>query len=112
MCFFQVKINQFESEDLMISRYDDDSWLNQNVREQMIGGYMEIIKEQITLGRKPNYINFMFNHIPGDTALKMDVMTAEVKRVHDILTRHIVKRPKARNWYHLRPIFIGCPDLP
>jgi hypothetical protein len=54
----------------------------------------------------------MFNHIPGDAALKMDVMTAEVKRVHDILTRHIVKRPKAKNWCHLRPIFIGCPDLP
>jgi hypothetical protein len=96
----------------MLKRYNDHSWLNRNVREQIIAGYSEIIKEQITLGFRPNYISFMFNHIPGNAAIKMDVMTAEIKRVHDILTRHIVRRPRAENWCHLRPIFIGCPDLP
>ena len=109
---FQVKIHQFESEDPMLSGYNDDAWLDQNVREEMIGGYMEMVKEQITRGFRPNFINFMFNHIPGNAAIRMDVMTAEVKRVHDILTRHIVRRPEAKNWCHLRPVFIGCPDLP
>ena len=76
------------------------------------GGYAEIIKEHVQWGWKPNYINFMFNNIPGGVPEKMDVMTREVTRVHDILTRHIVRRRKAENWSHLRPIFIGCHDLP
>jgi hypothetical protein len=95
----------------MRNRYNDGSWLNRNVREEIIAGYSEIIKEHVQWGWKPNYINFMFNHIPGNSFTKMEVMTAEVSRVHDILTRHIVKRPKAANWCHLRPIFIGSHDL-
>jgi hypothetical protein len=96
----------------MRDRYNDDSWLNRNTREDIIAGYSEIIKEHINLGWRANYINFMFNHIPGSAAAKMDVMRAEVTRVHDILTRHIVRKPEAQNWCHLRPKFIGCPDLP
>ena len=42
----------------------------------------------------------------------MGIMTQEVGRVHSILTHHIVRRPKAETWAHLRPIFIGSHDLP
>jgi hypothetical protein len=77
----------------MRNRYNDGSWLNRNVREEIIAGYSEIIKEHVQWGWRPNYINFMFNNIPGSVLEKMDVMTREVTRVHDILTRHIVRRP-------------------
>jgi hypothetical protein len=53
----------------------------------------------------------MFNHIPGSADTKMHVMRAEVTRVYDILTRHIVRKPESENWCHLRPKFIGSPDL-
>ena len=96
----------------MSYRYNDDTWLDQAERKLIIAGYAEMIKERVDDGWKPSYVNFMFNHIPGRAATKMDAMTAEVKRVHDILTRNIVKRPKAKLWCHLRPIFIGCHDLP
>ena len=96
----------------MWDRYDDGSWLNRDVREEIIAGYSKIIMEHVAQGWKPNYIAFMFNHIPGNAGNKMDVMKAEVTRVHDILTRHIVRKPESENWCHLRPKFIGCPDLP
>src|SRR4051794_22869085 len=39
-------------------------------------------------------------------------MRQDVTRVHDVLTRHIVRKPRSDNWAHLRPIFIGSPDYP
>jgi len=95
----------------MSYRYNDDAWLDQAARKLIIAGYAEMIKRRVDDGGRPNYVNFMFNHIPGSAATKMDAMTAEVTRVHNILTRNIVKRPKAKLWCHLRPIFIGCHDL-
>ena len=71
-----------------------------------------MIREYIDLGWDPYFINFMFNHIPGDRQAKMDVMIQEVTRVHHIFTRHIVRRPEATAWRHLRPMFMGCHDLP
>jgi hypothetical protein len=96
----------------MIKEYSDNSYLARTNRKKIVAGYSELIEEQIRWGWKPNYINFMFNQIPSGVASRMDVMTSEVTRVHDILTRHIVRRPKAVNWCYLRPIFIGCHDLP
>jgi len=93
-------------------RYNGDTWLDQETRKLIIDGYAEMIKKHVDDGWKPNYVNFMFNHIPGCAVTKMDAMSAEVNRVHNILTRNIVKRPKAKLWCHLRPIFIGCHDLP
>ena len=39
-------------------------------------------------------------------------MFGDVKRVHDILSRHIVRKPKSEAWWHLLPVFIVCPDYP
>jgi hypothetical protein len=60
----------------------------------------------------PYYLSFMFNHIPRGPLSKLDVMTSEVTRVHHILTRHTVRKPHADCWRRLRPVFIGCHDLP
>ena len=96
----------------MHAQHNDQSYLNQISRENIVLGYSEIIQEHIDLGWDPFYLNFMFNYIPGSHVTKMDVMRQQVTRVHDILTRHTVKRPQALAWRHLRPIFIGCHDLP
>lgn len=96
----------------MHTQHNNDSYLNRNTRELVVSGYSEMIREYIDLGWDPYFINFMFNHIPGGRQVKMDVMIQEVTRVHNILTRHIVRRPDATAWWHLRPTFIGCHDLP
>ena len=96
----------------MHTQHNNESYLSRNTRERLVAGYSERIRELIDLGRDPYFINFMFNHIPGSREAKMDVMSAEVTRVHHILTRHIVRKPEAKAWQHLRPIFIGCHDLP
>jgi hypothetical protein len=63
-------------------------------------------------GRLGYFVNFMFNQLPGSRQTQMEIMNREVDRVHSILMHHIVRRPNADNWAHLRPIFIGSHDLP
>jgi len=81
-------------------------------REQLVEAYSRYITELTDEGRKAYYLNFMFHHVPGSRQTQIQIMTQEVERVHSILTRHVVRRPIAKRWAHLRPIFIGCPDLP
>src|SRR4051794_36538642 len=94
----------------MKTRYrETPKW--QSSPEELIAGYDQLLREK-TQGRDAYFINFMFNPLPGRTQSKIEQMKQEVSRVYDILTRHIVRKPKSENWAHLRPIFIGCPDLP
>jgi hypothetical protein len=83
-----------------------------NYREQIVAGYSQRIEEWIDEGRQAYHLNFMFHQLPKSRTTQMRIMEQEVTRVHSILTRRIVRRPKARRWMHLRPIFLGCPDLP
>jgi hypothetical protein len=96
----------------MLRQHNDQMYLNRHKRELIVLGYSEMIRNHIDLGWDPYYVSFMFNHIPGSRVAKMEVMRQEVTRVHCILTRHIVRRPEAPEWRHLRPKIIGCHDLP
>ena len=96
----------------MHTQHNDHLHFNRTAREQVVGGYSDMVRNYIDLGLDPYYLNFMFNHIPGSRAAKRDAMISEVTRVHHILTRHVVRRPNTEAWRHLRPIFIGCHDLP
>jgi hypothetical protein len=80
--------------------------------ERLVDGYSRLISELMDEGRKAFYLNFMFHQLSGLRQTQMRIMEQEVERVHCILMRHIVRRPKARRFAHLRPIFFGCPDLP
>src|SRR3954454_10842862 len=94
----------------MKTRYrETPKW--QSSPEELIAGYDQLLREKMQ-GRDGYFIHFMFNPLPGRTQSKIEQMRQEVSRVHDILTRHIVRKPKSENWAHLRPIFIGCPDYP
>jgi hypothetical protein len=81
-------------------------------REQLVQGYSQFIREKMDEGRYAYFVNFMFNQLPGSWQTQMEIMTREVERVHSILSHHIVRRPNAQQWAHLRPIFIGGHDLP
>jgi hypothetical protein len=85
--------------------------LNRNQREEYIAGYSLMIRKN-RFGRVPHYINFMFHHLPGSRQTKIEIMKKQVSRVHDILTRSIVRKRDSVNWQPSRPIFVGCPDLP
>ena len=103
---------QHHQGDQMHTQHNDQLYLNRVRREKIVLGFDEMIQEHGGYGRDRYFLNFMFNHIRGSQAAKMDTMIAEVTRVHHILTRHVVRRPNAEAWRHLRPIFIGCHDLP
>jgi hypothetical protein len=81
-------------------------------RQKIVAGYDEIIDNYIIDGYQPFFLNFMFNHISASNSKRRDIMIWEVARVHDILTRHIVRKPNAEEWGFMRPIFLGCHDLP
>ncbi|MBJ7402198.1 MAG: hypothetical protein JHD07_02405 [Bradyrhizobium sp.] len=81
-------------------------------REQIVAGYDQMIEEYILHGYQPFFLNFMFNHIKASDLQRREIMTSAVTRVHDILCRHTVRKPNSEEWSYLRPIFIGCHDLP
>ena len=94
----------------MGTRYRESSIWNSSP-QGIIHAYDQMLRENLQ-GRDAHFLNFMFNHLPGRPGAKIEQMRQEVSRVHDILTRHIVRKPKSDNWEHLRPIFVGCPDYP
>ena len=86
---------------------------NRAYRELIVSAYSHFIREKIDDGGlQPYFLNLMFNHIPGGPTARQSEMISQVDRVHSILTRHMVRMTDAENWRHLRPIFIGCIDMP
>lgn len=85
---------------------------NRPYRERLVSGYSRYLRDKIEGGLQPYFLNFMFSHIAGGVVARESEMIAQVDRVHNILTRHMVRMPSSENWAHLRPIFIGCLDLP
>lgn len=81
-------------------------------RKQYVKGIDMLVRKYQRKGMLTYFISFMFNQLPGSQATKMEIMKKCVERVHFILTRNIVRKPKSARWMHLRPIFIGCPDFP
>jgi hypothetical protein len=81
-------------------------------RKALVEAYSQLIAEKQKEGRIAYYLNFMFNQLPGSSQTWMKIMENEVERVHSILTHHIVRRPDAEKWAHLRPIFAGIHDYP
>jgi hypothetical protein len=81
-------------------------------RKSIVAAYSKLIAEKQQEGCIAYFLNFMFNQLPGSQPIWMKIMEDEVRRVHSILTHHIVRRPNAENWAHLRPIFVGAHDHP
>ncbi|WP_338691737.1 hypothetical protein V5279_36025 [Bradyrhizobium sp. 26S5] len=85
---------------------------NRQIRESIVRGYNELIENYVVDGYQPFFLNFMFNPIAASNGQRQEIMVSQVTRVHDILCRHMVRRPNAEAWQFLRPIFLGCHDLP
>jgi hypothetical protein len=81
-------------------------------REQLVQAYSQLIREKMNEGRLGYFMNLMFNQLPGSRRTKMEIMRQGTERVHSILMHHILHRPEAAKWAHLRPIFVGSLDLP
>jgi hypothetical protein len=90
----------------------DNEYLSRATREALVAGFSEIVERQMMDGFEPYYMNFMFHNIHSNRKGRMDVMVAEVERVHRSLMMRIVRCPRKAKWAHLRPVFIGAHDLP
>lgn len=81
-------------------------------RKRLVESYSEFISELKSWNMDAFYFSFMFNNISAGERQRKERMFGEVKRVHDILSRHIVRKPTSEAWEHLLPVFIVCPDYP
>jgi hypothetical protein len=81
-------------------------------RKQLVESFSEFISELKSWNMDGYYFSFMFDHISGSERQRKERMFSDVKRAHDILSRHIVRKPKSEAWQHLLPVFIVCPDYP
>jgi hypothetical protein len=84
-----------------------------SLRKQLVSGYETLIEEIIeNEDAEAYYVNFMFHSLPGKESTKIDIMKKEVIRFHDLLKRHVVRKPDAPGWRDLVPVLIGAPDHP
>jgi hypothetical protein len=84
-----------------------------SLRKQLVSGYETLIEEIIeNEDAEAYYVNFLFHSLPGREVTKMDIMKKEVTRFHDLLKRHVVRKPDAPGWRELVPVLIGAPDYP
>lgn len=90
----------------------NNQYLARQYRARLIEGYNEFIRNRIDQGAQAHFINFIFNHIPYGRERRLEMMIDQVTRVHTSLLFHTVRKPKMASWQHLRPVFIGAPDLP
>ena len=81
-------------------------------RKQLVRACSRMVAGQIRLGKEASFVNFMFNQLPGGVVQHKEIMTREIRRVHDILSRNVARKPNADNSKHLRPVLIGCHDFP
>jgi hypothetical protein len=81
-------------------------------RKELVESYSEFISELKSWNWDAYYFSFMFDHISGNERQRKERMFSDVKRAHDILSRHIVRKPQSEAWKHLLPVFIVCPDYP
>jgi hypothetical protein len=81
-------------------------------RKKLVESYSEFISELKSWNWDAYYFSFMFDHISGGESQRKERMFSDVKRAHDILSRHIVRKPQSEAWKHLLPVFIVCPDYP
>jgi hypothetical protein len=84
-----------------------------SIRKQLVSSYETLIQEIIeNEDAEAYYVNFMFSSLPGREVTKIDIMKKEVIRFHDLLRRHVVRKPNAPGWRDLVPVLIGAPDYP
>jgi hypothetical protein len=93
-------------------RRRDDDYETYSQRIRNIGGYSEIISSLVREGMVSHHINFMFNQLPGSIDRRNQIMWSDVTRVHELLRERIARKWWSPGWEHLRPVFIGCRDLP
>lgn len=100
------------TKELLIMSFDRSNNLSFKKRREIVAGYERMVLDHMWSGKRPYFINFMFRALPGNEAVQRTIMIQEVRRVHDILSRHMVRKPQSKNWRDVLPIFIGSPDLP
>jgi hypothetical protein len=84
-----------------------------SMRTQIIAGYESFVQKIIDERRSQAYfVNFMFHSLPGKEKTKFEIMRRYVTRFHDLLTRHVVRKPDRPGWSDLVPVLLGAPDYP
>jgi hypothetical protein len=81
-------------------------------RKKLVQSYSDLIADLQSRNMDAYYFSFMFDHISGNEYQRKERMFGDVKRVHDILSRHIVRKPTSEAWEHLLPVFVVFPDYP
>lgn len=81
-------------------------------RNKLVESYSELVADLQSRNMEAYYFSFMFNHISGNEYQRKERMFTDVRRVHDLLSRHIVSNRKSEAWAHLLPVFIVCADYP
>lgn len=84
--------------------------LTYSQRQALVQGYDSYIKTKMESGYIAYFVNFMFCQLPGSQKVQWEIMANDVRRCHEILTPHVVRKSKSEAWKPLRPILIGCPD--
>jgi hypothetical protein len=81
--------------------------------EAVTSWWSQEMEDRVTLhGWNTYLVTFMFNHIPGPSAVKVKLMQDSVCRFYSQLVTRVVRKPNSIHQLFNRPRMITAPDYP
>ena len=81
--------------------------------EAVTSWWSQEMEDRVTLhGWNTYLVTFMFNHIPGPSAVKVKLMQDSVCRFYSKLVTRVVRKPNSIHQLFNRPRMITAPDYP
>jgi hypothetical protein len=81
--------------------------------EAITSWWSQEMEDRVTLrGWNTHLVTFMFNHIPGSSAVKLELMQDSVCRSYSKLVTSVVRKPNSIHQLFDRPRMITAPGYP
>jgi hypothetical protein len=80
--------------------------------QRLLQGYGNMVRDRMELGWHGYFLSFMFSHIPGSDASRMQEMKKHLGWFYGRLAKASVPRASSPDWSEFLPKVILAPDLP
>jgi hypothetical protein len=89
-----------------------DTLYNNHQIQRLLQGYGQMVHNHIELGWHGYFLSFMFSHIPGSDASRLQEMKKHLGLFYGRLAKASVPKASSPEWSEFLPKVILAPDLP
>jgi hypothetical protein len=89
-----------------------DTIYNNHQVQRLLQGYGKMIRDHMDLGWHGYFLSFMFSHIPGSDASRLQEMKKHLGWFYGRLANASVPKASSPKWSEFLPKIVLAPDLP